>query len=547
MKYCVSFTLMLFCTQLFASPVTSLENIQGITFNNAGKLISFNSIQFRSGKVVSLDKPQQYKQRKRLDGKGAYVLPGIIDAHGHVMGLGFNLMQVDVRKSTSADSAGKAVAKFAKKNPDLQWIRGRGWNEVQWSGKTLPTAKDLDRWIKDRPVWLRRVDGHAGWANSKALALAGINKDTQDPNGGQIIRDEKGHPTGILIDNAMALISKQLPKYSALEQQQALHHSSEHLLSIGITSVHDAGIDYTTYQTYRDYAKNKRLPIRIYGMLSAADPNLERMLKQGWITDSQDFLSIRSVKIFSDGALGSRGAALKKPYTDKAEHLGLMLREQADIRSLYALVLKHQFQINIHAIGDRANQIALDEFAYVFQTSGGQELRHRIEHAQVVDLADIPRFKELNIIPSMQPTHATSDKNMAGDRLGNTRLKGAYAWQRFLKQGSRVAAGSDFPVELANPFYGLHAAVTRQDRKNQPEKGWLPSQKMTVPQALRAFTLDAAYSAHQENELGGLTPGKWADFILIDRNIFEIPVEEIWKAKVLATYIAGQERYRKSI
>jgi predicted amidohydrolase YtcJ len=276
-------------------------------------------------------------------------------------------------------------------------------------------------------------------------------------------------------------------------------------------------------------------------MLAATDPQLKEMLEEGHVQDKRDFLSIRSVKAYGDGALGSRGAALLAPYSDDPHNVGLLVTKQQDLKSLFDTVIGSQFQLNFHAIGDRANRLALDQFEDTINRLGGKGLRNRVEHAQIINPNDIPRFKQIGIVPAMQPTHATSDKNMAGDRLGEARLRGAYAWQTFLKQGSRVASGSDFPVELANPFFGLHAAVTRQDRENQPRQGWLPEEKMTVYQAFKSFTLDAAYAAHQDHVLGGLTTGKWADFILIDKDIFAIPSEQLWQPKVLQTWIAGEK------
>jgi predicted amidohydrolase YtcJ len=286
--------------------------------------------------------------------------------------------------------------------------------------------------------------------------------------------------------------------------------------------------------------------MRIYPMIAATSAQLNQLLEKGHVQDQNDWLSVRSVKLYGDGALGSRGAALLQPYSDDPDNSGLLVTREQDLKPLFDLVLGNGFQLNFHAIGDKANRLALDQFADSFKRIGGKSLRNRVEHAQVINVDDIPRFKTLNIIPAMQPTHATSDMNMAEDRVGADRLKGAYAWQTFLKQGSPVAFGSDFPVELSNPFFGLHAAVTRQDRNNSPNKGWIPSEAVTVKQAFRGFTLDAAYAAHQENILGGLTEGKWADFILIDQDVFTISPQDIWKTQVLETWIAGEKRFTKT-
>jgi predicted amidohydrolase YtcJ len=376
-------------------------------------------------------------------------------------------------------------------------------------------------------VVLSRVDGHASWLNSKALGIAGINKDTLDPPGGKLIRDKHGNPTGVLIDNAEDLLLEYLPKTSDNTYKNQLNTAGEHLLSKGITSVHDAGIDQAVYDYYQKRVTEHSLPLRIYPMIEATSSVLNQLLDKGHVQDQYDWLSIRSVKVYGDGALGNRGAALMTPYSDAPDTSGLLVTREQDLQPLFDLMLGHGFQINFHAIGDKANRLALDQFADSFNRIGGKSLRNRVEHAQVINVDDIPRFRTLSIIPAMQPTHATSDMNMVKDRVGEDRLKGAYAWQTFLKQGTPVAFGSDFPVELANPFFGLHAAVTRQDRNNASSHGWIIGEAVSVKQAFRGFTLDAAYAAHQENVLGGLTPGKWADFILIDQDVFTISPQEI--------------------
>lgn len=524
------------------SKVTVIQNVKGYTYLNNGNLVTFSSIAFENAKVLSTgdDLVKQYPNATTIDGQGKVMLPGLVDGHGHFLGLGFNLLQVDVRGELSKQKTAFKVAQYAKKNPELNWIKGRGWNQVLWPDKKFPTASDLDEYVSDKPVILGRVDGHAVWLNTKALQLAGITRNTVSPDGGEIIKDSNGEPTGVLIDNAENLVWEKVPKQTDAERLSAFNKVNQHLLKLGITSVHDAGIDHDSYQFLINQVEQNNFKVRVYAMLAATDHNLEAMLKQGYIADKNDLLSIRSVKIYGDGALGSRGAAMLKPYHDDPKNTGLLLTKPEKLRQLYKTIFKHDFQINIHAIGDKANRLALDEFAFAFgQNPKSQQLRNRIEHAQVINVNDIPRFKALNILPSMQPTHATSDKNMAQDRIGKQRLKGAYAWQTFLKQGSKVVAGSDFPVELANPFYGLHAAVTRQDRQDMPKKGWIKHESLTIEQAFKAFTIDAAYGAHQDKILGGLEKGKYADFILIDQDIFEIEPKDLWKTKVLQTWVAG--------
>ena len=511
-----------------------------------GEVNTFTTLVIKDGKVVKTG-PDSLKNSfpgaTLIDAKGKTLLPGLIDAHGHVIGLGNNLSQLDVRGAKSVDEVTAKLKEFAKGKEG--WIIGRGWNQELWSNTRFPSAADLDKAVNDRPVILSRVDGHAIWVNSKALELANINADTSAPAGGEIIKDEFGKPTGIFIDKAETLVTQHMPATSAQSVSNALDAAGKHLLSLGITSTHDAGIDKTTWQVYKQRAELGTLPLRIVAMLSAASPDLSAMLKAGRYQDAQDFLSIRSVKIYADGALGSRGAALIEEYADRANHFGLMLETQQKLEELFTLTFKNGFSANTHAIGDRANKIVLDAYQNVFKQTGGILLRNRMEHAQIVSPEDIPRFKTLKIIPSMQPVHATSDMHMAEQRLTDKQLQGAYAWQTFLDQGSTIAAGSDYPVELANPFDGLYSAITRMDHNQLPENGWRASEVLSREDALRAFTLGGAYAAHQEFKVGSLEQGKWADFILVDQDYFKVPIEQLYKTQVLQTWIAGKLRYQK--
>ncbi len=536
------------CSDSNQSTTTVFTNVNGYSFDNTRELEKFTTLVIDSGKVMAIGDDrlvENFSDAIIIDGQGKTLIPGITDAHGHVSSLGYTLLQIDLRDTSSARQAATQIADYAQKKPYLNWIRGRGWNQVLWPGQQFPSAKILDELVSDRPIWLERIDGHAGWANSKALALAGINANTISPPGGEILRDAEGQPTGILIDNAMNIINQVLPLPSAEELAAALDAATTHLLSLGITSTHDAGVSANENRFYTDLAQQKKLAVRLYGMISSTDPELGSILASGPTVDDNDLYSVKSVKVYTDGALGSRGAAMLEPYQDRPDHSGLLLTSQQQLRSIFNAAIKANFQVAIHAIGDKGNQIGLDEVEYAYATIGGQNLRHRMEHAQIVALADIPRFKELNVIPSMQPTHATSDMNMAEDRIGAERLKGAYAWRSFLDQGSRLVSGSDYPIELANPFHGIHAAVTRQDKGNQPENGWIPEQAITIEEAMRSFTIDAAWAAHQENVLGGLSPGKWADFILIDQDLFTIPSQDLWKTEVLQTWLAGKQVYKK--
>ncbi len=537
------------CDSAQESQQIVIENIQGYSFDNNRELFQFSSLAIKDGKVLATGDDQlaqNYPDAKKINGQGKALLPGLIDAHGHVSDLGYSLLSVDIRGLASAQESAEFVANYAAQHPTLTWIKGRGWNQVLWPDQAFPTAAILDSQISDRPVWLERIDGHGGWANSAALRLAGIDKDTVAPEGGEIIRDAEGNPSGVLIDNASSLITSIIPKPNDADITLALDTASKHLLSLGVTSTHDAGVSALEHPLYRQIADRGEMQVRIYGMISSSNANLAQTLAAGHSSDDKDMYSLRSIKIYTDGALGSRGAALIEPYSDRPDHSGLMLTSGEDLRSLFEQSIQADFQIAVHAIGDKGNRVALDEFEHAYASVGGRHLRNRVEHAQVVAISDIPRFKSLDVIPSMQPTHATSDMNMAEERIGAERLKGAYAWRTFLNQGSRVVSGSDYPIELANPFDGIHAAVTRQDKGNLPEGGWIPEQAMTVEEALRSFTIDAAWAAHQEDRLGGLTPGKWADFIVLDQDIFQGDASDLWKTRVEQTWLAGKLVYTRA-
>ncbi|WP_289053846.1 amidohydrolase [uncultured Pseudoalteromonas sp.] len=538
----------LFVSSTAIAQTQVIYNANGYTPLYQGGIQTFSTLVIKNGKVVKTGDDtlkSTFPDATLIDAKGNTLLPGLIDAHGHVIGLGDNLSQLDVRGAKSVAEITTKLEQFAKNKQG--WILGRGWNQELWSDTRFPTAKDLDKAVNDRPVVLSRVDSHAIWVNSKALELAGITAATQAPDGGEIIKDEFGNPTGIFVDKAESLITQHMSAPSKQAISDSLDAAGAHLLSLGITSTHDAGIDKTTWEVYKERSEQGNLPLRIVAMLSAASPDLKHMLQAGRYQDAASFMSIRSVKVYADGALGSRGAALIDDYADRKNHHGLMLETQAKLEELFTLSFKNGFSANTHAIGDKANKVVLDAYQNVFKQTGGMLLRNRIEHAQIVTPDDIPRFKALKIIPSMQPVHATSDMHMAQQRLTDNQLQGAYAWQTFLKQGSVIAAGSDYPVELANPFDGLYSAITRMDHNMLPENGWRASEVLSREQALRAFTLGGAYAAHQEFKIGSLENGKWADFILIDKDYFKAPVDEIYKTQVLQTWVAGELRYEKEI
>ncbi len=528
-------------------PKTIISNVNGYTFEN-DSLTSFQTLVIADGKVVGIGDESIAEQHQGIiiDGGGKTLLPGLIDAHGHVMGLGFQELQVNLSGITSLEETLQEVKDYAEANPELEWVQGRGWNQTLWAENRFPTAEDLDQVVSDRPVWLSRVDGHAGWGNTLAMRLAGISKDTPDPQGGKIIRNIQGDATGVFIDAAEAYINSIIPPTTDKERELAFQKALDQMASVGITSVHEAGTDVRSWNLYKQFADDGRLKTRIYGMISGAGPTFDTLSANGPIESyADDMLALRSVKLYSDGALGSRGAALIEPYSDDPGNHGLLFVNQEEMNQMVSKIIGNGYQAAIHAIGDRGNRQVIDAIKYALDEHGDQGLRNRIEHAQIVALEDIPRFKDFDIIASMQPTHATSDKNMAEDRVGPERIKGGYAWQSFLKQGTIVAAGSDFPVEHSNPFYGLYSAVTRMDHDGNPDGGWYPEESLTREQALRAFTVDAAYAGHQENQLGSLESGKWADFIIIDQDYFTVPDSEIWKIEVLETWVAGKKVFQK--
>ena len=529
---------------------TLIVNANGYTIEGEGGLRRFGGLLVGDdGKVLAIlprgaAEPKLAAGDYKLDARGRTLIPGFIDAHGHVMSLGLGLLSLDLSGVSSLADAQTKIAAQAARDTSVGWIRGSGWNQVNWGLGRMPTAAELDAATGNRPAWLSRVDGHAGWANTAALKAAGITKATKDPAGGRILRDAAGNPTGVFIDAAMDLIEKAAPPPSAGEREKALEAALEHLAALGLTGVHDMGTARDDWALFRAFGDEGRLTVRItaYAAGMQSMEAISPLRPTPWLYDGR--LKLQGVKLMADGALGSRGAWLLQPYSDEPATRGLQFLDDTKEKNLFSRANFLGFQVAAHAIGDAANRQALDSFAEILPTYGDR-FRNRIEHAQVIDVADIPRFAELKIIASVQPTHATSDKAMAEDRLGAARLEGAYAWAALRKAGARLALGSDFPVEPANPFYGLHAAVTRQDRQGQPPEGWRVDQAMTIQQAFAGFTADAAFAGGAERSVGTLEPGRWADFLLLDRDPFSIAPAELFQVQVEETWLAGRRVFVK--
>lgn len=471
------------------------------------------------------------------------VLPGLIDAHGHVYGLGRTLMQVDLLGTASASACAKRVREWAAKAPAGSWVEGRGWDQNDWEVKQFPTWRDLAG-TDDHPVYLRRVDGHAVWVNRAALERAGVTRDTPDPEGGRIVRDGGGDPTGVFVDNAVDLIAAFIPPADDALVERRVRAAVEHCVRHGLVSVHDAGVDEDVLAVYERLAHAGELDMHVYCMLSPTDrAYFARELAMGPRSVADGRVVVRSVKLYADGALGSRGAALLAPYDDDPGNTGLLVDNPDTLAAIARRAYAAGFQVCTHAIGDRGNRVALDVYERVLGAGGDADARFRIEHAQVVAPEDFARFHALGVIPSMQPTHATSDMYWAEDRVGPERIKGAYAWRTFLDGGNILPLGSDFPVEDVNPLWGIYAAVTRQDHDGWPEGGWYPGQRLTREEAVRGFTAWAAFAGFAEDERGVLREGMRADIVVLDHDVFTAPARDLLATGVLYTFVDGDIVY----
>lgn len=495
----------------------------------------------RNGRIVGIDDVRGLIGPKTdvVDLDGAVVIPGLADAHAHLESFGRTFFTADLVGCRSYEEMIERVVAWARAHPDREWIIGRGWNQELWPDEKMPVHDLLSRRIPDRPVWLRRIDGHAALANAEAMRRAGVTRETPAPPGGEILRGPAGEPTGVFVDAAMSLVEVHIPQPSRAEIAQHLLEAQRRCFEVGLTMVHDAGMDLQIWSVLRELRAQGRWKLRVYAMLTGPASFLMEELR-GRAPELDPVLTLRAVKVYLDGALGSRGAWLLEPYSDRPDTSGLNLLPEEQFRAIVRAAAERGWQVAVHAIGDRANRLALDVFHGV-----SPEARMRVEHAQVVALEDLPRFAQQGVIASIQPTHATSDMNMAEERVGPRRIRGAYAWRSLLDSGAVMAAGSDFPVESHNPLWGVYAAVTRQDHEGNPPGGWYPEQRMTVEEAFRAFTIGAAYAAFREHDLGRLMPGYFADFTAYDVDVLRCEPREWLQVRPRMVAIGGELVYRR--
>ncbi|MFL0585217.1 amidohydrolase [Sphingomonas olei] len=556
--------LLLLATAVMAVPASAdgfVDNVNGIAPTADGKVVRFKALLIdQQGRVTRLvppgEQPPKLSRRElkknagkplydwRIDMGGKTVLPGFIDAHGHVMGLGFGALSLDLSGARSLDEAKAMVAAYARANPNRKWITGRGWNQEAWGLGRFPTAADLDSVVGDRAVWLERADGHAGWANTAAMREANVTAATASPAGGRIEKSGNA-PSGVFVDAAMQLIERAVPKPLPKERDAAFLEAQQALLANGITAVADMGTTVDDWLSYRRMADIGAMRVRVMSYAAGVD-TASQIGGKGptpWLYD--DRLRLGGVKIYLDGALGSRGAALKAPYADAAGEKGLSFLSDTQLQNQMSRAAMDNFQLAVHAIGDKANSQVLDAIQVLNATYGGDR-RWRIEHAQIVDPNDLKSFGKYGTIASMQPTHQTGDRTMAEARLGPDRLNGAYAWKSVLDNGGKLAFGSDFPVEKPDPWAGWAAAFTRQDANGQPPGGWHPEEAVTREQAWWAFTGGAAYAGFAEKNFGNLAPGQKADFIVVDRDPLTVDAMGLRNIKVEQTWVGGEKVFDRA-
>ncbi len=524
-----------------------IDNVNGMTLDEKGQVVRFTGLMMnRDGKITYVLKSGERRPKKidwKIDMGGKTMLPGMIDGHGHVMGLGAQLLRLDLSDTNSLEEALAKIRTYAAANP-TRWILGGGWNQERWKLGRFPTAAELDAAVGDRPVWLERVDGHAGWANSRAIAAGGITAATKDPKGGRIERGPGGQPAGVLVDAAMDFVTRTIPAPTPREQNAAFLAAQDRLLSLGITAAADMGTTQPDWMTFRRMGDLGLLKVRILSYAAGVETALA-VAGQGptpWLYAER--LRMGGIKLLADGALGSRGAWLKADYADASGNKGLPFLTDDQLLNLMIRGAMDGFQIAVHAIGDRANQQVLDAIEILSQTYKGDR-RWRIEHAQIVDPRDLPRLGKFGTIASMQPVHQTSDMHMAEARLGEARLAGAYAWRSMLQNGSRLAFGSDFPVESPDPWAGWAASFTRQDAGGQPFGGWRAQEAVTREQGWAGFTTGAAFAGFAEDKIGRIAVGMRADFLILDRDPLLAAPGDLRATKVIETWVGGDRVWQR--
>lgn len=538
----------------------------------------YEAVAVKNGIIVDLGSSEElirkYPQSERIDLQGAFVYPGFIDAHGHITGYGDNLLQIDLVGTNSQEEIAELVKKKASTLKEGDWILGVGWDQNDWENKSWPNHKILDKAAPKNPVALTRIDGHALWVNKKALELAGIDKNTPNPEGGEIKKDKDGNPTGLLIDNAMNLIYKVIPPPTDEELENTVLVSTTNLAKYGITSVHDMGVSERTIKVYKKLADEGKLPIRIHTYVDGIGETWNKYLKEGKLVGyANGFVNVDGIKLFVDGAMGSRGALMTEPYQDDPDNYGLLLLSEDQIYQVTKDALSKGLQVATHAIGDSGNYLVLNAYQRAMNELNHKDPRLRIEHVQVINPEDVKRLAKLKVIPSMQPVHATSDMPWAEARLGPERVKWSYAYKTVLNETNMIAGGSDFPVENPSVLEGIYAAITRQDKNGSPknaddvlelvkkkkwvlsksgikdpknfENGWYPDQKLTIDEALKCFTKWAAFAVFEETKKGTIELGKWADFTILDKDLYNISPKEILNTNVLMTVVNGKIVYKK--
>lgn len=552
------------------SPEKSCDRIfvNGVIQSMDENMTSYTAMAVLDGRVVALgsdeDIPANWIAAERIDLGGAHIFPGLIDAHAHLFGLGEEAVILPLHTADNKASILWMLQKSCEKTPNGQWIRGRGWDQNDWHEKTFPRREDLDRITRKHPVFLSRVDGHAAWVNSRALEISGITTETPDPEGGRIMRDTDGKPTGILLDNAIELVRSHIPPPSQMELKQSYREAIKRCLAVGMTGMHDMGMDAEDILAVRSLIDEGNFPFRMVAYIDGRGDTWEEHLSKGRQSFGNEQLIIAGLKLYADGALGSRGAWLLQPYSDDPGNSGIPIIEEDTIAYEAGRAIAAGLQVCVHAIGDAAVRCALNGYETATESHGPAPLPLRVEHAQIIDGDDIPRFAELGVLPSMQPTHCTSDMYWAEARLGATRVRNAYAWDKLIRTGVYIPGGSDFPVERPAPLSGIYAAAFRRDVPGRPsseedirrhfqiddtnpddsdrwQHGWYGSQRMSREHAVRAFTDWAARAAGMETSVGTLTVGNWADFVILSQDILAVPEKQFLKTVVRETWHAGEQ------